>query len=86
MSSVVGKTAESFIKDRARNFTTYRYISHDVCIDCLLLFYTITTVFQLYHGGDMMYEMRRGKHEPTLLPTQRISNLLHHLDMPGTGL
>ena len=32
-------------------------------------FYTITTVFELYHGGDMMYEMRRREPEPTL-PTQ----------------
>ena len=36
----------------------------------LLLFYTIATVFQACHGGDMMYEMR--KPEPTLLPTQVI--------------
>ena len=26
---------------------------------CLLLFYAIATVFQLYLGDDMMYEMRR---------------------------
>ena len=24
---------------------------------CLLLFYAIVTVFQLYNGGDMTYEM-----------------------------
>ena len=24
---------------------------------CLLLFYTIGTVFQLYHNGDMIYEI-----------------------------
>ena len=45
------------------------------------LFYTIATVFQLYHGGDMMYEMRRRKSEPTLLPTQVIFNLPHHIGM-----
>ena len=28
---------------------------------CLLLFYAISTVYQLYHGGDMIYEMRRRK-------------------------
>ena len=28
---------------------------------CLLLFYAMETVFQLYHGGDKMYEMRRRK-------------------------
>ena len=37
------------------------------------LFYAIATVFQLYHGGDIMYEMRRRKPEPTLLST--------HIDM-----
>ena len=30
-----------------------------------LLFYAIATVFQLYHGGDMLYEIRR-KTKPTL--------------------
>ena len=35
---------------------------------CLLLFYAIATVFQLYHDSDMMHEMRR-KPEPTCLPT-----------------
>ena len=28
-------------------------------IDCFLLIYTIVTLFQLYHGGNMMYEVRR---------------------------
>ena len=31
---------------------------------CLLLFYPIATVFQLYHSDDMMYEMRRRKPKP----------------------
>ena len=43
-----------------------------------MLFYAIATVFQLNNGGDMMYESRR-KPEPTLLPTQRIVNLPHHI-------
>ena len=45
----------------------------------LLLFYIIATVFQLdlYLGGDLMYEMRRRKHEPTLVPTQGIFNFSH---------
>ena len=43
-----------------------------------LLFYTITIVFHLYHGGDVMYEMRRNP-KPTLLPYQRNFNLLHHI-------
>ena len=36
-----------------------------VCTVCLLLACGIVTVFQLYHGGDMMYEMRRRKPEST---------------------
>ena len=48
-----------------------------------LLFYAISTVFQLYHGGDMMcdYEMRRRKPKHTLLPIQGIFNLPHHIVM-----
>ena len=44
-----------------------------------LLFYVKATVFQLYHGHDMMYEVRRRKPEPTLLHTQEIFNLPHHI-------
>ena len=44
----------------------------------LLLFYAIATVLQLYHGGDMMFEIRR-KSEHTRLLTQRSFNLLHHI-------
>ena len=40
---------------------------------CLLLFYAIATVVQLYHGTDMMYEIRRRKTECTLLPTLKAS-------------
>ena len=36
---------------------------------CLSLFYATATVFQIYQGGDMMYEMRRRKPEPTLFFT-----------------
>ena len=46
---------------------------------CLLLFYAIATVFQLYHGNDMMYEMRRRNPKPTLVPTQGIFNPPHHI-------
>ena len=46
----------------------------------LFLFYAIPTVFPLYDGGDMMYEMRR-KPEPTLLLTQWIFYLPNHIDM-----
>ena len=38
-------------------------------MNSLLLFYAIATVFQLYHGNDMMYE-REG-----------IFNLPHHIGM-----
>ena len=48
---------------------------------CSLLFYAIAAVFQLYHGGDMIYKMRRRKPGPTLLPTQGIFNLPHHVGM-----
>ena len=41
----------------------------------LLLFYAIATVFKLDFDGDMMYEMRRRKREPTLLLTQAIFKL-----------
>ena len=48
---------------------------------CCLFFYIIATVFQLYYGGDMMYAMRRRMPESTLLPTQGIFNLPHHIGM-----
>ena len=53
---------------------------------CLLLFYAIATIVQLYHGGDMMYEMRRRKPESTLLQTQWIFNLPHHIGMESEEL
>ena len=40
---------------------------------CLL--YAKATVFQLYHGSDITYEMKRRKSTPTLLLTQGIVNL-----------
>ena len=46
-----------------------------------LLFYVIATVFQLLLDGDMIYEMRRWKREPTLLLTQGIFNLPHNIGM-----
>ena len=51
-----------------------------VCF-CLLLLYTIATIFQFYRGGDIMHEMRRRKPEPILLLTQGIFNPQHHIDM-----
>ena len=47
----------------------------------LLLFYTMATVFQLYHGRDMMFEMGRRTPEPTHLLTHGIFNLTHHIGM-----
>ena len=52
-----------------------------VVTSLVCLFYAIATVFQIYHGSDMMYEMRSRKPEPTLLRTQRIFNLPHHIGM-----
>ena len=49
-----------------------------------MLLYTMATVFQLYLGGDMMYEMR-SKPESTLLPTQLILNIPHHIGMHIIG-
>ena len=46
-----------------------------------LLFYAMATIFQLHHVGDMMYEMRRRKPKPILLPIQGIFNLLRYLGM-----
>ena len=43
--------------------------------------FTPKKLFQLDHGGDMMYEMRRRKLEPTLFLTQGIDNLPHHIGM-----
>ena len=51
----------------------------------LLLFYAIATVFLVHQGGNMMYEMK-SKPEPTLLLTQEIFNLLHHVGMVGEEL
>ena len=47
----------------------------------VLLFIVIPTAFQLYHGGDMMDEMRMRMPKPTLLTTQGIFNLSHHIGM-----
>ena len=43
------------------------------------LFNAIATVFQLYHDGVLMYEMRRRKPESTLLLTQELFNPRHHI-------
>ena len=47
----------------------------------LLLFYAIATVKQLHLGDNMVYEMRRRKPKHTLLLTQWIFNLPHHIDV-----
>ena len=48
---------------------------------CLLLFYAIATVFQLYLGIDVMYKMSRRNPKPPLLLTRGIFNLPHHTYM-----
>ena len=42
---------------------------HDYGTSLVCLFSDIATLFQLYHCGDMLNEMRRRKPEPTLLQT-----------------
>ena len=59
----------------------YEATLHGNRTNSVCLFYTIVTLFQLHHGDDMMYEMRRRKPEPTLLPIQGIFNLPHHIGM-----
>ena len=59
-----GMDRESYV------ISTKSSMIQDVCFVCLMLFYALARVFQLYHGGDMIYEMKRRKPEPTLLPTQ----------------
>ena len=46
---------------------------------CLL--YAVAIVFQLIHGSDMLYEMRRRKRKPTPLRSQVIFNLQHLIGM-----
>ena len=46
----------------------------------VLLFYAIAIVVQLYHGANMMHEMRR-KPEPTRFLTHEILNLPHHISL-----
>ena len=60
---------------------TVAWAASGTTLYCLLLFYTMATLFQLYRGSDMMYEMKRRKPDPTLLPTHGIFNLQHHIGM-----
>ena len=48
---------------------------------CFVAVFAIATLFKLYLGGNMMYEKRRRKRERTLLLTQVIFNLPHHISM-----
>ena len=54
--------------------------------DWFLLYYAKVIVIQLYHGSDIMYEMRRGKSLPTLLPIHGNFNLPHYIGMAGEEL
>ena len=47
--------------------------------EILLLWHKTTTNMRLYHGDDMMYEMRRRKPESALLATQGFFNLPYHI-------
>ena len=46
-----------------------------------VLFYPIAILLQLHPDSDIIYEMRGRQHKPTLLPTQGIFNLRHHIVM-----
>ena len=48
---------------------------------CFVVVLRQPTLFQLFLGSDAMYEVRRRKHELTLLPTQGIFNLPHNIGM-----
>ena len=61
-------------------FLYFIFLSDSPFILKLVLFYARAIVFQLDLGGDM-YEMRRKKIEPTVLPTQGIFYLPHHIGM-----
>ena len=56
-----------------------RFIQDLFCF--VVVLHNSITVFQLYHGGDMMHEMRRRNPEPTLLPTREIFNVPYHTGM-----
>ena len=62
-----------FIKKYIRKAVKYCF--------ALLLFDAIATVLQLYLGGDMMYKIRRGKPEPTLLSMQEVFSFPHRIGM-----
>ena len=57
----------------------YEAMFHSCATSLVCLFYAIATLFQLYHGGDIMHEMRMRKPEPRLIPTQGIFNFPHHI-------
>ena len=65
-------------KDSERKNDTERMREKD-CLFVVVLCHSNS--IQLYHGGDMMYEMRCRKPEPTPLPAQRFFNLPHHIGM-----
>ena len=52
----------------------------------MLVYAICTVIFQSYHGGDMMHEIRRRKPEPTFLPSEEIFNLPHHIGMVSEEL
>ena len=59
---------------------TNRHSGASVCLFALfVLVLHYTNIFQLYNGGDMMYEMRRRTPKATLLPTQGIFSLPHDI-------
>ena len=53
------------------------YVINMLLLVCCCL--AIAKLFQLYHGDDMMYDIRRRPPDPTVLLTQGMFNLPHHI-------
>ena len=72
---VHGPIPETYLKLTSEPIGTwFRFV-------CLLVVVLRHSIFQLYHGGDIMHDIRSRKSEPTLLLTQRIFNHPHHICM-----
>ena len=52
-----GKSIPKIVQHLCRYMLYIYYLYRFCLVVCLLLFYAIASVFQLYYGGDMMYEM-----------------------------
>ena len=76
------KEAPSETKCANISLANFVKVSGRVCVFCFVVVSCHSnSILVRYHGGDMMYEMRRSKPEPTLLLTQGIFNLQHRIGM-----